>query len=157
MNNKYVEIFRKWNFFYCIAAVLLASYIVLLPQIILMYLFPSLEIGANWTMEGKSWAEKIFSAIIVAPIVETFLFQYLPHRILLRKMSINWKWVTIISALLFGLTHWYGFGYIVFSTLIGLVFIVAYVFLYEANKNPFLVVMFAHMLRNTIALLVLYY
>lgn len=157
MNNKYVEIFRKWNFFYCMVAVLIASYIVLLPQVILTYLFPSLEVGTNWSVEGKSWTEKIFAAVIFAPIIETFLFQYLPHRILLRKLSLNWTWVMLISALLFGLTHWYGIGYIVFSTLIGLVFIAAYVFLYETNKNPFLVVTFAHMLRNTIALLTLYY
>jgi len=157
MNNKYFEIFKSWNYFYCIAAVVVATYIIVLPQALLSYIFPSLELGLNETMANKGWPEKIFVAIVFAPIIETFLFQYLPHRILLRGIGLNWKLVSLVSALLFGLSHWFGFGYIVFAVLIGLVLILTYILLFESNKNPFLVVMLAHVLRNSIALVIAYF
>lgn len=61
---------------------------------------------------------KAILIIIVAPIIETILFQYLPI-ILTRKFIIQKKWVVItLSALLFSIFHIYNITYF-FMALIG--------------------------------------
>ncbi|GAA0695334.1 CPBP family glutamic-type intramembrane protease [Clostridium cadaveris] len=90
---------------------------------------------------------------IIAPLLETFLFQYGAIKIL-RKINIlknNNLIIILISALIFGLQHCYSLSYIIHTTILGIFLSYAFV-VYETKKvSPFWVVCIIHSLRNFIS------
>jgi membrane protease YdiL (CAAX protease family) len=95
----------------------------------------------------------IFSVLIIAPILETFIFQYLVIKL------VEWlKWgnlpAVLISAVLFGLLHFYNPGYIVFAFIGGLVLSYFFVLLRQGKHKAFLWVCIAHILSNLCVVLI---
>ena len=95
-------------------------------------------------------------AVIISPILETFLFQKCLIKIL-RKIDIlrrNNLMVVIISALIFGSQHFYDLGYIINTTIIGI--FLSYSFVTYENKkiSPFYVVCIIHSLKNFISFII---
>ncbi|WP_041490414.1 type II CAAX prenyl endopeptidase Rce1 family protein [Burkholderia cepacia] len=88
---------------------------------------------------------------LVAPIVETFLFQLLPIR-LIRRVPGASVWTAIsASTLVFGATHGYSVLYVTVALWGGLVFATVFVLRDHPGGRPFLVVATAHAARNTLA------
>lgn len=91
--------------------------------------------------------------VIVAPLFETFIFQFLIIETLsylrIRKITI-----IFISAFIFSITHYYSIGYIAHAFILGLVLSYSYV-IYENRLHSFLIVYMIHLLRNTMAFIVL--
>lgn len=155
MYEKCRLIFRSWNSLYCIFAILISSYAFLLPWAILSGVFPVLQSGGNESLDGKGFIAQVLLSIIVAPLVETFLYQWLPYSVLHKMVKLNWRLVVFISAMLFGLSHCYSVGYIISTFFMGAVFMLAFIELQNTGKSPFLIVCSAHSLRNLIALVVI--
>lgn len=89
-----------------------------------------------------------FTAIIVAPILETFLFQMLP-------MWIFWRWrffrdhrwmIVLISGLVFGLQHYYSLNYILVTIVMG--FIMMYGYIVKYKRHPYFSLLIFHALWN---------
>ena len=98
-----------------------------------------------------SLTEKIIIGLIVAPLFETYIFQDGVFKILKGKMRDSF--IIFISALLFGLSHFYDLFYTMNTFLIGLVFAVAYRNWEGNNINKFWMIVIIHAMYNLVALL----
>ncbi|WP_043173069.1 CPBP family intramembrane glutamic endopeptidase [Burkholderia ambifaria] len=88
---------------------------------------------------------------LAAPIVETFLFQWLPIRLIRRAFGGS-IWSAIgASTLVFGTTHGYSSLYVAVALWGGLIFATVFVLRDYPGGRPFWVVATAHAARNTLA------
>jgi membrane protease YdiL (CAAX protease family) len=88
---------------------------------------------------------------IIAPVIETLIFQY--GIIAYLKQKVPLPFACVISALLFGLSHFYNFYFCCFTFLSGLLF--AYLFCLRKNMlTGLLITTVTHMLHNTIVFLI---
>lgn len=102
--------------------------------------------------DGKSIIIIFITTIILAPIFETFLGQYLPY-ILLRKvkyLSTRSHLILIISSLFFGLIHFYSLFYIVYAFFLGLILMYGYMVRIKNDNRTFLLIAICHSLLNLV-------
>jgi hypothetical protein len=96
-----------------------------------------------------SLTEIFILSVIIGPLMETFLFQYLIIEILsfFRRIKVNT--IVIISSLAFSLIHYYNFIYISVTFLSGVIYASYYLYLKtEKQKFPFLYIFSLHSLYN---------
>ena len=103
----------------------------------------------------NSW----FVIIIIAPLFETFINQYVPFKIFQNYDWLKTKYGLYIlsSALVFGLMHWYSIQYIIFAFSVGLVFGYSYFFYSKTPIKAFWSTTLLHSLRNTLSFLLVMY
>jgi len=91
----------------------------------------------------------ILSMFIIAPIAETFIFQYLFYEGMCVKYKLN-KWSFIFfSAAIFGLVHYNYLSTIIITFIICFGFNYLYAIMSEVNrKNRFAIICFIHSLLN---------
>ena len=101
----------------------------------------------------QSYARYVFALLVVAPLLETLVFQVALCR-LLRLM----KWlrerecyIVLIGGILFGLYHYYSLVHIIVSAIGGALFM--YVYLVRRRKGGYWMVVLLHALWNGIGLL----
>ena len=93
-----------------------------------------------------------FIFVILVPIIETLIFQFAIIRLLRVKTRLSSGMIIFISALAFGLVHYYSIPYIVLSFATGLIFAYAYLIYLDLKKDAFIVVTVIHGLNNASAL-----
>ena len=121
---------------------------------LVMFLF-SVELEDNLVVESYDQNSLLFKISIIAfivPLFETFIYQHLPYRFFRmftffrrRKMLI-----LLISSLFFGLSHYYGPAYIVWSFFMGIFLIYSY-FIRVKKRDAFLAIFIIHLLINLVA------
>ena len=100
----------------------------------------------------KITIDLLLDTLIIAPILETIIFQTL-FFVILTKFKIN-KWIIVlVSGVTFGAIHYYSIFYMINTTLVGVVFIYFYILRAESNKRPFVSTMIAHATINLITLI----
>jgi len=92
------------------------------------------------------------TAVIIAPLVETLIFQILLIEFLYLT-KIGKRKIVILSAIIFSITHYYSIGYIFYAFSMGVIFSYSYI-IRENTVNAFLTVYAIHVLRNTVAFIV---
>lgn len=102
----------------------------------------------------RSLFESIVIAVIVAPLVETAIFQLLIYRLLRRIRFFKEKqiFIILVSALFFSLVHSYSLLNIFAAFLSGLVWMTAYLERIKKDRYAFLLIAIAHALYNGIIL-----
>jgi uncharacterized protein len=130
------------------------SFVALVPFAILAAVFPSLSPGPGPLVAKRGFYEIAFGSVFLAPLLETALYQALPIELLSRKTSFSWQAEVVISAMLFGAAHWYSWGYVLSTFLVGLMLAYGYVVRRRARGRPFFLVFLVHGLRNSISLTV---
>jgi uncharacterized protein len=105
-------------------------------------------------------ATNILAGIIIAPLFETVIFQYIPHKglkyikILKNKKVFDWVYI-LISGTLFCLSHWYSIIYIIVTIIPGL--LLAFYFNWYYNKFNYCTAIYyislLHLLKNSVALI----
>jgi membrane protease YdiL (CAAX protease family) len=103
-------------------------------------------------LENATNLKKAIIACIIAPLLETIFFQWLVIEIMDKKMSA--RIVVFISAVLFGLSHFYYPLYIINTFFVGLILSTGYVLAKAKGLNPILITFGIHSLHNFIILLV---
>jgi uncharacterized protein len=100
--------------------------------------------------KGNSIVILVITSIIIAPIFETFLGQFLPYYLLKKIKYMNERSYLILlaSALFFGLLHFYSFLYIVYAFILGLVLSYGYMVRIKNDRNSFLLIAICHSLLN---------
>lgn len=93
----------------------------------------------------KSIQEQFIIAVLLAPLIETAIFQFIVVEILYEKL--NKYIIAFISAILFASSHLYNFIYFVFAFILGLLFAYLYFVGREKNKG-FLLVFLIHFIYN---------
>ncbi|MCB2291451.1 CPBP family intramembrane metalloprotease [Clostridium sp. CS001] len=102
---------------------------------------------------------KVFVGCIIAPICETLTSQtliiYLVCKI--HKLKNNNIIAIFISALLFGLGHYYSISYMFQTFIVGILLAYSYVLYENKPESPFWVVSAIHSLRNFISVAMMYF
>lgn len=154
MNTKYLRHYRASSELKCILILLGLTYIFLIPLIVLIYFFPVFELGSHSTYgEDYSFISLFFILIILAPLLETFIFQWIPIKFFRNKLKLSFTKTCLISAVIFSVNHYYNLGYIIVTFILGYIFVGGYMILQNTNKNAFRVVCMTHALRNLISTL----
>jgi uncharacterized protein len=98
----------------------------------------------------KNIALLLFSSIILAPIFETILGQSLPYYLLNKIKYLNERsyLILLISALFFGLIHFYSLFYILYGFLLGLVLMYGYMIRIRSDKKTYFLIVICHSLLN---------
>jgi membrane protease YdiL (CAAX protease family) len=145
--------FLKGPFAYQLFKLYLLSLIVPLAFFPLFYLVEKVFGENNAGPDLSKW----FLAIVIAPVVETLLFQHSIFKLLQKNEYTRGKAAVyiIFSALLFGLSHTYSFYYIVAAFAGGLVLAYTY-YLYHNAKKAFWTTTCIHSLHNITAVLIFY-
>ncbi len=111
---------------------------------------PSLE------AEGIVWFA--LGVLLLAPVLETLLYQLLVYKIFNRftnlKVKKNQYLLLFISALLFSLSHYYSILYIIRTFFLGLVLMYAYFLKAENTKQAFWLVTIIHALTNMLPFII---
>ncbi|WP_333861548.1 CPBP family glutamic-type intramembrane protease [Clostridium sp.] len=138
-----------------IIAMVLATYLAIVPFIPLFYLYEKYigQMGGPDSLETSSLLAKIIVGSIIGPILETIIFQYGIIEILSSIKIFKEKKIiiAIISSLLFAISHSYSYLYISYSFIIGLVLAYSYLTYKKKNFSAFGVVFWIHCIRNTIS------
>jgi len=100
--------------------------------------------------KGENFVLIYVVPLFFAPVFETFLGQSLPYFLLKKIRFLNEKsyLILIISAVIFGLLHFYSLFYMIYAFLIGIVLMYAYMVRVKSHKNAFLLVAICHSLLN---------
>ncbi len=91
--------------------------------------------------------EAFWVAVIFAPLVETYLIQYLVIKNVHKWTGIYWIAV-LASAVIFGALHTYSVPYMIVTFLSGIVYGIIYVVLALRGKDPFVYIALTHALHN---------
>jgi membrane protease YdiL (CAAX protease family) len=109
--------------------------------------------GPDFELGIGSW----ILVVIIAPILETFLNQWLPFK-LMQKWSLTknkYGIYILISAIIFGLCHTYSLQYILFAFSVGLILGYTYFFYSKTPKLAFWITTLIHGLRNLTTFLII--
>jgi hypothetical protein len=119
---------------------------------VILYLFYAPETKGNEIFSDQDLVYIFFLTCIVAPLIETFLFQSFAIMLTKKLLSKNICIQAGISAMLFSLAHLYNTWYIFFSFIIGLVFATGYIaYFRRGGITAFAAIATAHFLRNLAA------
>jgi len=96
-------------------------------------------------------AIRLVKVCIIAPLVETFIFQYLLFELFWRKLRWSLNVFYGLSAFTFGISHFYSIPTIIVTFTVCLVFNYVYAALAEKklNLNAYFVIVAIHSLYNT--------
>ena len=154
--NKYYALITNCNLLKFIAIQFLV--ITIFSMIIkLVFYFFSIDIGINQVVisfNNSPILIKVLVLIILGPFLETFIFQSLPYLVLSKfPLLKNKKFILIFSALLFGISHTYSVGYVVYAFFIGAFLMFSYLSRLKKGDS-FQTVFTIHILINSIAFLI---
>ena len=95
----------------------------------------------------------VILGLIVAPIVETFLFQFLPFFLMskINYFRTHYYWIIAISALLFASTHDYSHLYFIYAIISGAIYSFVYILRYE--KGAYWSIVIIHLVFNLITMM----
>lgn len=117
------------------------------------FFFPNHSAGPKF----DNTFDHFFLPVIVAPLVETFIFQYAIQDFILRKIKNAYFFACLISSTLFGLSHYYSPEYILVTFLSGILFSTLYLVSIKKNYIAFISVAIAHSIYNFIGFCVDYF
>lgn len=141
-----------------VSFILVMSILTFLVTIPFTLLLPELQ---SHPSNNESIYLQILSVIIIAPLLETLIFQVFLFWILrfipwIRKYDIL---IILISSVIFGLNHPFGITYIICTAVIGICYNYAYWIYYKKNEkayvtmSEFWIVFWIHEIHNIVALL----
>ena len=119
-------------------------FLVLLFKIINGYVFTYINHRffklENAIFEELSVKEMFFLAVVLAPIIETLIFQLFLYRLLDKTRINNTSIIIILMSFAFSQAHWYHWLYVVASFINGLFLNYFYVWIIK-NKNELIAVL----------------
>lgn len=141
---------KTWPYAVQLAAFFVLSYIWMMP--ILPFLLFLEHVGLDTTAGPKNIT--FFSVVIVAPLIETLIFQLLVFKLLSFLGIRRPVAVIFLSAALFGLGHCYNLPYMFWAFTQGLAFAIMYWFYLPDFTKAYWSTAFIHALRNATSLMV---
>lgn len=136
----------------------LLSISIILGGLIIKYLFSFIFFGVLFptqrinVMSEKSLLYQCIVGLILAPVFETFLCQFVPIELFQHWKQRKFIYPIIISAIVFSLFHLYTLSYFLYAFIIGLYLACVYIFLKKMYDNSstvgFLFTIGIHFLLN---------
>lgn len=134
--------------------VILLLILLIFPTLICNIIIIFMPYSASWAeidLPYSNFSLNIIAIILIAPIVETFKYQFLPFSLFSRALKIRPFFVIFLSSLLFSGVHYYNVIYMVYTFLSGCILIFAYIIFYKKKFYPFAMVSVMHFIVNLIA------
>lgn len=117
-------------------------------RILVALLFSFALKGQMSAMGGFQKLESIYFdfviVVLIAPLIETYLTQFLPFKFL--ESKVNPILIILISATIFGAFHWYSLVYMLYGFSAGLVY--AFAFYFKRHEKPVLITAGIHAAFN---------
>lgn len=115
-----------------------------------------LATGINTEGGPEVSTDKVIELMVIAPILETLVYQYLIIRLFMyfAKSRKYYPYAILTSAIVFGLGHTYNPGYVFFAFFIGLVLAYMYYFYSKQPAKAFWSIVLVHGLRNGISIVI---
>lgn len=126
----------------------LASFVLLIIGIPAFEFLASLSLSHRIEEEYTKF-EFLILATIIAPLVETFIFQFLVIEIMRKYVKPVFP-IIALSAILFALSHLTSYAYAAANLLNGIIFAFTYVIARKKGFNSYLCTATVHSLRNLI-------
>jgi small basic protein len=134
-----------------VLAVLAASYLVTVPLALLAAVLPIAAPSPPPNIISMGIVEKLVVGSVIAPLVETAIFQAVPIAFLRTNTGLRYPSIIFISALLFAASHFYSWAYVAFAFCVGIVLAHAYAVRRRPDGRPFVLVAVAHGIHNAVA------
>ena len=127
------------------------TYLIILPAVVIFVLLGYKEIDLSRNIIKLSYRE-FFELVFIVPILETFIFQKTIIRLLTKIKRLRNKKTTIIfiSALFFGIQHFYSLIYVFITFVIGILLAYSFIIYEDKNKSSYWTVTCIHSLRNLV-------
>lgn len=142
-SNPFVSIFYLFTLF-------LAFYIIWTP--VYYYFLEKYDIifspTPNETIMTVGLDRQLLEVVILAPLIETLIFQKWFYNLF---SLIDWLnrykiFIILISAVAFGLIHFYSLSYIIYNFFIGA--LLMFIYIIKINRKPYWTVVILHSLMN---------
>ncbi|WP_233828588.1 CPBP family intramembrane glutamic endopeptidase [Paraburkholderia sp. ZP32-5] len=150
-SDTYAHKLKRWLFelptIKLIVLAWVSSYVVALPPVLYANFVTSTQSFGGPDMGKHAIVKMIVFGCIVAPLIETTINQWACLR-LLKRFRCATGIAIGISALIFGLGHYYSAAYVVMATLIGAILATVFVIEDTRNGHPFIATLAVHVLRN---------
>ncbi len=152
MNDRYSNWLREIDPAYFVFVLLVATYVVTAPLVLLQFFVPSLKqpLQDPTFLQSFGLLGRFLLGSIIVPLVETASLQWFPIFLLRDKLGFHWILVIVLSATLFAQCHSYSTYYMIYAFMIGLVLAYGYAVLQETRGRAFLLICLVHGLRNGI-------
>lgn len=159
MINKIIIILRKSNFCFSILYlfVLFLMFYIIWTHVY-YHIFEKYDIlfspTPNETIMTQGLGKQMFLAVILAPLIETLIFQKWVYQLLslVGWLKQNKILIIFISAVIFGLIHFYSLSYVIYNFFAGALLMFAYIVRIE--KKPYWIVTVLHGLMNLFSILI---
>lgn len=151
---KSLLILKRKNYWFQIAIFFLVSLLTTLITAPLMWLTDQIVQDEDIRPDLSS-----YTVLVLAPILETYLFQHLPFK-MMQSFSITrgkHGLYILFTSVIFGCLHTYSVSYILFAFTLGLVLSYIYFFYSNNLSLAFWSTALVHFLRNALAILFEYY
>lgn len=123
----------------------------------LIYYGVGINISEQSNNQNDFFLGTLLSAIVLAPLLETLIFQAMIITIL-EGFSLNNSLKILISAVCFAMIHLvYNIFHAMGAFLIGIILAYSFILYKEKSQNPILIVTFIHGLINTLSIVTSYF
>lgn len=139
--NNYIQKLSNLKILYLILIFYVAD--LSISSIFSFFLFS--ENSIDYSFENKF--EEFFVVVVFAPIIETYLFQYLPIKYLDKEIK-NSLFIIIICGLIFAIFHQYNHSYTLKAFISGMLYSTLFLILRIKTKKTILFVFICHCLYN---------
>ena len=146
--QKTITIFSSFSGIQLAALTLLADIVITL--LFSFVFFPGNTSGPNI----ESNTEGFVISVIVAPIIETYIFQSWLIKKTLAYSNNNKFLALAVSAIAFGIGHHYSVAYVLKATIAGTLYAFMFLTISEKKLNPFFYIVAAHAAFNCIGFII---
>jgi hypothetical protein len=108
----------------------------------------------NETLMTQSYLTQILEAVIIGPLIETFIFQKVAYTCFsyIKWMKQHKMMIVLFGAIIFGIVHCFSLSYIIYNMFTGCLLMFAYII--KLHKNPYWFVVILHGLMNLFAIFI---
>lgn len=160
--NTIIDWLKKAPLYKYILIFLFSSFLITLFTSFLFYFLinilhlPLIINSKQESFSGNSNVTKFIAVCLIAPLFETYIFQYGIIKWLSSTKMKNW-FIVFISSLLFGLSHFYSLQYVVNTFFIGIVLALSFMWWINKKIDAFWVTAIIHALHNLCLLILSIY
>ena len=137
----------RYPIVYILLAVLITD--IFISCIFSYILFPDHSSGLKFT----SITEEVFLLVVFGPVLETLIFQSFIIKKSLQYFNNDKLIAILISAIAFGISHYYSIPYVIKATLAGTLYSLLYFIIKSRNTAPFIFILLVHSTYNLIGLI----
>ncbi len=136
--------------------VVFLSFVIIIPILPILFILDYVFGGSDEAILQLNFVD-IILGLVLAPLIETFIAQWLVVKLLRMVQFTKEKdvFIAFVSAIVFGIGHTFSVGDVFRGFVIGLLFAYSFILYEHKKKSPFWIVAAIHFVRNLISIILL--